>query len=84
MSTAWAQAKREQAAHKKANETAAMKLDTLGMEVEILLDSGERRITKLTTRPWTLGHGIYVAKVEGVSGGYDCTHITPVGKAVAA
>ena len=77
----WKQAK---SAHMKANERAAMKLDTLGMEVEITLDSGEKRITKLTYLPWTLGHGIWVAKVEGVSGGYDCTRIVPTGKAVAA
>lgn len=63
---------------------AAKHLTTLGMKVNVLLDSGEVRETTLTCLPWQLGHGVWVAKIEGVSGGYDCSRITPALETEAA
>ena len=64
-------------AHMKAAEQAAMKLDTIGMAVDVRKDDGRTVRTVLRQLPWTLGHGLYVAKVDGIAGGYDCSRITP-------
>jgi protein-disulfide isomerase-like protein with CxxC motif len=63
---------------------AAQKLDSVGMPVVLVEDNGQETHTRLTSLPWTLGHGAWVVKVEGKSGGYDCARIRPAGKAVAA
>lgn len=60
-----------------ASYTAAMKLTTVGMPVIVTLDDGQQTHTKLTALPWTLGHGGWIAMVEGIRGGYCCTRIRP-------
>jgi len=60
-----------------ASYKAAMRLDTLGMPVIVTRDSGQEEHSKLTQLPWTLGHGAWVAVVEGIRGGYDCARIRP-------
>lgn len=67
-----------------ASYRAAQKLDTIGMDVVLREDNGQLTHTRLTSLPWTLGHGAWVVKVEGKSGGYDCARIAPARKAVAA
>jgi len=62
----------------KASYTAAQKLDTIGMPVVVERDNGQMEHSKLRSLPWTLGHGAWVAKVEGISGGYDCARIKPL------
>ena len=69
--------------HIAESYAAAQKLDTIGMAVILTEDNGQLTHTKLTSLPWTLGHGAWVVKVEGKSGGYDCARIRPAGKAVA-
>ncbi len=66
-----------QAAHLKASYKAAMLLDTVGMAVVVTRDNGQTENSRLTVLPWTLGHGAWVAGVEGISGGYDCARIAP-------
>lgn len=61
----------------RASYTAAMKLDTIGMAVIVTRDNGQTEHTRLSSLPWTLGHGAWVAGVEGISGGYDCARIRP-------
>lgn len=53
-------------------------------DINLREDSGQETHTRLTSLPWTLGHGAWVVSVEGKSGGYDCARIRPAGKAVAA
>lgn len=67
----------------KASYLAAQKLDAIGMPVILREDDGQETHTRLTSMPWSLGHGAWVVKVEGKSGGYDCARIRPLGKAVA-
>jgi hypothetical protein len=64
-------------------EKSAMKLDSIGMPVIMVLDNGQEMHTQLASLPWTLGDGSYVVRVDGISGGYDCARIRPAGKAVA-
>lgn len=84
MSDAWKTAQREAQRRRQAAEKSAMKLDQIGMSVIVILDDGQEMNTRLASLPWTLGCGLYVVKVEGISGGYDCARIRPAGKAVAA
>ena len=65
--------------HLKESYRAAMKLDTVGMAVVVLDDRGQMVNSKLLALPWTLGCGLWVAKVEGFgAGGYDCARIHPL------
>ena len=61
----------------EASENASKLLTAVGMEVTLLLDDGDSVHTKLASLPWQLGHGAWVAKVEGKSGGWCCTRIIP-------
>lgn len=74
--------RKRMAAAVRASHVAAMKLDTLGMLVQVRLDDGSLVEGKLIALPWTLGHGAWVACVEGVSrgGSYDCARMTPASK----
>jgi hypothetical protein len=38
--------------------------------------SKDFRLTKIRSKPWLLGHGTVVVKIEGQAGGVDITHIT--------
>ena len=76
--------RKRMAAHKKESYRAAQKLDTIGMGVRVRKDDGSEMLTTLTELPWSLGHGAWVAKVAGISGGYDCARMTPAGRQVAA
>ncbi len=64
--------------HITASYKAAMKLDAIGMPVIVTRDNGQEEHSRLTQLPWTLGHGGWVAGVEGISGGYDAARIRPV------
>ena len=64
----------------KASYLAAMKLDRIGMGVRVRRDDGAEMLTTLASLPWSLGHGAWVAKVVGISGGYDCARITPASR----
>jgi len=70
--------------HKRASIEAAQKLTTIGMGVRVLKDDGSEVLTTLKSLPWPLGHGVMIAKVEGISGGYDCSRITPAVESEAA
>lgn len=72
------------AAHIRKSYKAAMKLDRVGMDLTVLLDNGQEMHTKLVALPWTLGHGAWVATVEGIRGGYDCARMRPAERQVAA
>ena len=48
------------------------------MPVRVRRDDGTDLDTVLLALPWQLGHGIWVAKVQGITGGYDCARITPL------
>ena len=64
---------------------SAQQLNTIGMPVILTEDDGQLTHTRLSSLPWTLGHGAWVVKVEGKAGGYDCSRIRPLSrKAVAA
>ncbi len=69
--------KRMQVAIEASAERAKL-LTQVGMEVAVVRDDGRATIGKLTRLPWQLGHGAWVASVEGISGGYDCARISPV------
>lgn len=61
----------------EASANAAKLLTAVGMEVTLLLDDGSSVHTKLASLPWQLGHGAWVARVEGKSGGWCCSRIIP-------
>lgn len=56
----------------------AQRLNKIGMTVRLILDDGSPIQTKLVSLPWQLGHGQWVANLEGKSGGYDVLRILPV------
>lgn len=53
----------------------AMKLK-VGMKVEYLCAPGASVQTIIRSEPWKLGHGTFVVKIDGASGGVDCAKIT--------
>lgn len=61
-----------------ASAAAAKLLTTIGMKVEVTLDDGTKLPTVTTSHPWELGHGAWVCKIAGKSGGYDCARIKPI------
>jgi hypothetical protein len=72
---------------KEANaksETAAKLITRIGMKVSVRKDDGFSMVTVTTSAPWQLGHGAWVVKVDGVSGGYDCARVSPVESVIAA
>jgi hypothetical protein len=64
--------------HKQEAERAAMKLDRVGMDIVVELDGGQMVHTKTESLPWTLSCGLYVVKIAGMSGGYDCARVKPL------
>jgi hypothetical protein len=69
--------KREMRRPPKQNVTAAQLALKTGDPVNLLDDFGNTKETIARSEPWQLGHGDWVIKVEGVSGGYDLSRITP-------
>ncbi len=61
----------------EASEKAASRLTSVGMTVVVQRDDRTLFTSKTLSMPWTLGHGAWVVKVEGISGGYDCARVTP-------
>jgi hypothetical protein len=61
----------------EASRVAAAKLNTIGMPVIVTLDDGRDYKTKLASLPWQLGHGVFVAKLDGVKSCYHCARIRP-------
>jgi hypothetical protein len=66
------------------SERAAKLLTRVGMKVSVLKDDGFSMVTVTISEPWQLGHGAWVVKVDGISGGYDCARVSPVESEVAA
>lgn len=61
---------------RKQNVSDAMTQIPEGTKVYVRKDDGSEVETVTTSRPWQLGHGDWVVKVEGISGGYDLERIT--------
>ncbi len=61
----------------------AAKLTTVGVRVR-LRDALTDMETVTTSLPWQLGHGEWVVKVEGKSGGWCCSMMIILGSGVAA
>jgi hypothetical protein len=71
--------RKRQRQHQRDSFRAAMKLDRIGMPVEVIEDNGQVMTTTLTQIPWSLpSGGVWVACVAGKSGGFDCTRISPI------
>lgn len=47
-----------------------------GVPVTVLNDDGSTTETVTTSQPWQLGHGQWIVKLQGYSGGYDCARVT--------
>lgn len=60
----------------------AKQLTRVGMKVRIK-DAGTDMETVTTSLPWQLGHGAWVVKVEGKSGGWCCDFLTVLESEVA-
>jgi hypothetical protein len=56
---------------------AAEKLREIGQPVIVRNDDGSELASTLTSLPWELGHGQWVVKVQGKSGGFDCARVRP-------
>lgn len=65
------------------SEAAANLLTSVGMTVQVWKDDGTRVETVTTSAPWRLGHGQWVVKLEGFSGGYACERVSPLGSEAA-
>lgn len=61
----------------RASKAAADKLTTIGMKVIVTLDNKSELPTVTQSHPWPLGHGAWVVKIAGQSGGYDCARVRP-------
>jgi len=70
--------RREAARRIEKSAVAAKLLTAVGMAVLVWKDDGSRVATKTASLPWALGHGAWVVKLEGFSGGYACERVTPV------
>jgi hypothetical protein len=70
--------RRQAELHRKMSAQQAKQLTEIGMAVVVRRDDGSEFATTLASLPWMLGHGVYIAKVEGISGGYDCSRISPM------
>jgi hypothetical protein len=51
----------------------------VGTPVIVVKDHGEMWETKTRSEAWNLGHGQPVVMLEGKSGGYDLSRVTPTG-----
>lgn len=54
------------------------RLHKTGVGVVVKLDDGSLWHTKTRSEAWNLGHGQPVVMLEGKSGGYDLSRITPM------
>ena len=46
--------------------------------VEVTRDDGSKEERKAISEPWQLGHGDWVVKLEGISGGYALDRCVPI------
>lgn len=60
---------------KKQRVTQGQLAIKTGDDILVRLDSGIRMSAKAASEPWQLGHGDWVIKVEGISGGYDLSRV---------
>jgi hypothetical protein len=77
---------KQQEERKATSKRHADKLTQIGMGVHVVRDDGTSMMTTLESLPWPVAGGYWIARVAGISGGYDCARIRPaveVGKAVA-
>lgn len=65
------------------SETNAKKLTQVGMRVR-LFDSHTDIEAITTSGPWQLGHGEWIVKVTGKSGGWSCANLEVIESEVAA
>jgi hypothetical protein len=52
-----------------------------GDNVQVTMDDKTVRATRAASDPWQLGHGAWVIKLDGISGGYDLSRCKKVGQA---
>jgi hypothetical protein len=50
---------------------------TVGSACVVRNDRGELIESEILSEPWRLGHGQWVVKVKGFSGGYDVERVQP-------
>lgn len=62
----------------KLGESRAKALTVVGIKVLISDAMTKPTETVTTSLPWMLGHGEWVVKVEGKSGGWCCSMLTPM------
>lgn len=49
-----------------------------GIAVIVKMDDGRLKHTHTRSEAWNLGHGQPVVMLEGISGGYDLSRVTPM------
>jgi hypothetical protein len=54
-----------------------------GDPVMVELDNRTRLKATALSSPWQLGHGQWVIKVSGISGGYDLSRVRPISEVKA-
>lgn len=64
--------------HDRDGGRRAAQLMGLGQSVVVTRDDGSEFHTNTTSEPWQLGHGAWVIKVAGISGGYDILRVSPL------
>lgn len=58
------------------NRAAAKNLaGCMEREASYLDDDGKSQRVRIQSEPWQLGHGMWVIKVSGRTGGVDCTRV---------
>lgn len=60
-----------------ARSALAAKAIRNGMTVDVIMDDGSVVTTQSLSDPWQLGHGGWVIKLAGFSGGYNCARVSP-------
>lgn len=62
----------------KQKVTTAQLALRVGDSVVVNLDNGTAKITTVVCDPWQLGHGDWVIKLAGISGGYDLERVKKI------
>lgn len=52
--------------------------------VNVTLDDGSMKRASVQSAPWQLGHGDWVVKLSGISGGYDLERCQKINMELAA